>query len=188
LGERQRRELAYHDLDRTWQASRHVNLSDLARQVEAATEGGVQPIVAGALTLQFKAEEMLAALEAVRAAFDETAGAAEGSHAMNQAAGQLCDQVMQASAEISVQVGRGSGLGHEAVTRANASRVTIDALSKAANQIGDIVSVIDQIAAQTNLLALNATIEAARAGKAGARLFGGGLRGQDAGGPNRAID
>ena len=41
------------------------------------------------------------------------------------------------------------------------------ALTKAANQIGDIVSVIDQIAGQTNLLALNATIEAARAGEAG---------------------
>jgi methyl-accepting chemotaxis protein len=64
-------------------------------------------------------------------------------------------------------VQRGSLLGHEAVIRANASRATIDALTKAANQIGDIVSVIDQIAAQTNLLALNATIEAARAGEAG---------------------
>ena len=53
------------------------------------------------------------------------------------------------------------------MARANASRVTIDALAKAADQIGDIVTVINQIAAQTNLLALNATIEAARAGEAG---------------------
>jgi methyl-accepting chemotaxis protein len=51
--------------------------------------------------------------------------------------------------------------------RANGSRATIDALAKAADQIGDIVTVISQIAAQTNLLALNATIEAARAGEAG---------------------
>ena len=157
----------HNDLDRTWQASRRVNLSNLARQVEVATEGGIQPIVDGASTLQLKAEDMLAALEAVRAAFDETARAAEGSRAMNQAAGQLSDQVMQAIAEISEQVRRGSGLGREAVVRANASRATIDALAKAANQIGDIVTVINQIAAQTNLLALNATIEAARAGEAG---------------------
>lgn len=167
LGERQRRELVHNDLDRTWQASRRVNLSNLARQVEITTEGGIQPIVAGAATLQTKAEDMLTALEAVRAAFDETAVAAEGSRTMNQAAGQWSDQVMQAIAEISEQVGRGSSLGREAVVRANASRATIDALTKAANQIGDIVSVIDQIAAQTNLLALNATIEAARAGEAG---------------------
>ena len=167
VGERQRRELVHDDLDRTWQASRRVNLSGLARQVEVATVGGIEPIVAGAATLQTKAESMLVALEAVRAAFDETSRAAEGSRAMNQAAELLSDQVMQAIAEISEQVRRGDSLSREAVTRANASRATIDALTKAANQIGDIVGVINQIAAQTNLLALNATIEAARAGDAG---------------------
>jgi methyl-accepting chemotaxis protein len=167
LGERQRRELVHQDLDRTWQASRRINLSNLSHQVEIATEGGIEPIVAGASTLQVKAGNMLTALEAVRAAFDETASAAESSRAMNLAAGQLSDQVIQAISEISEQVQRGSRIGREAVTRANASRAIIDALTKAANQIGDFVSVIDQIAAQTNLLALNATIEAARAGEAG---------------------
>ncbi|MGA2566541.1 MAG: methyl-accepting chemotaxis protein [Pseudolabrys sp.] len=110
---------------------------------------------------------MLAALETVREAFDETVRAAEGSHAMNLAAGQLSGQVTRAITEISEQVRRGSGLGQEAVARANASRATIDALARAANQIGDIVTVINNIASQTNLLALNATIEAARAGEAG---------------------
>jgi methyl-accepting chemotaxis protein len=40
-------------------------------------------------------------------------------------------------------------------------------LTKAAGRIGDVVELINTIAAQTNLLALNATIEAARAGEAG---------------------
>ena len=167
LGERQRRELVHNDLDRTWQAARRQHLSSLAHHVEQATEIGVQPIVNGAAALQFKAEDMVAALDAVRAAFDETAAAAESSRALNQAAGRLSDQVTQAIDDISAQVTRGSSLGREAVARANASRRTIDALAKAADQIGDIVGVINQIAAQTNLLALNATIEAARAGEAG---------------------
>ncbi|HEY0187347.1 MAG TPA: GAF domain-containing protein [Cellulomonas sp.] len=40
-------------------------------------------------------------------------------------------------------------------------------LGASSSEIGQVVTVIQQIAAQTNLLALNATIEAARAGEAG---------------------
>ncbi|MGA2566540.1 MAG: hypothetical protein ABSF41_06910 [Pseudolabrys sp.] len=45
IGERQRRELVHNDLDRTWQAARRNNLSSLARQVESASEVGIQPII-----------------------------------------------------------------------------------------------------------------------------------------------
>ncbi|QAR32726.1 methyl-accepting chemotaxis protein [Geovibrio thiophilus] len=44
---------------------------------------------------------------------------------------------------------------------------SIDKLGEASSRIGDIISVINDIADQTNLLALNAAIEAARAGEAG---------------------
>ncbi|MGC8654476.1 MAG: methyl-accepting chemotaxis protein [Candidatus Kryptoniota bacterium] len=43
----------------------------------------------------------------------------------------------------------------------------VEKLGESSKQIGDIVSVIDDIADQTNLLALNAAIEAARAGEQG---------------------
>ena len=167
VGERQRRDLIHGDLDRSWQALRRSHLSNLAKDVEAATEVGIKPIADGAVTLQYKANQMASGLDVVRAAFDDTAHAAQSSRAVNEAAGQLTDQVVKAIADISEQMARGSGIGREAMARAEASRVTIDALAKAADQIGDIVSVINGIAAQTNLLALNATIEAARAGEAG---------------------
>jgi methyl-accepting chemotaxis protein len=49
----------------------------------------------------------------------------------------------------------------------NRSADTVRELGKSSDQIGEIISVIDDIADQTNLLALNAAIEAARAGEQG---------------------
>jgi len=49
----------------------------------------------------------------------------------------------------------------------NKSAETVKALGKSSDQIGEIITVIDDIANQTNLLALNAAIEAARAGEQG---------------------
>jgi methyl-accepting chemotaxis protein len=51
--------------------------------------------------------------------------------------------------------------------RAKALRGSMDSLRAKSEDIGRIISVIDDIADQTNLLALNAAIEAARAGDAG---------------------
>ena len=69
--------------------------------------------------------------------------------------------------EISRQLGQTSMLVRVAAGEAGVTNDQIGALANAAQKIGDVVKLIQDIAGQTNLLALNATIEAARAGEAG---------------------
>jgi len=70
-------------------------------------------------------------------------------------------------AEIAQQAARSNEVGARAVEEANRTAETMNALAASASRIGEVVGLIQGVAAQTNLLALNATIEAARAGDAG---------------------
>ncbi|MEI6556999.1 MAG: methyl-accepting chemotaxis protein [Rhodospirillaceae bacterium] len=58
-------------------------------------------------------------------------------------------------------------IANRALAEAESARATVGGLSVAGDRIGEVVTLISNIASQTNLLALNATIEAARAGDAG---------------------
>lgn len=69
--------------------------------------------------------------------------------------------------DISRQATHAAGIASRAVNRAQETDGTVQGLAKSAGRIGEVVGLINSIAAQTNLLALNATIEAARAGDAG---------------------
>ena len=69
--------------------------------------------------------------------------------------------------DISQQAAHAAGIASRAVSQARETDGTVQGLTKSAGRIGEVVGLINSIAAQTNLLALNATIEAARAGEAG---------------------
>lgn len=77
------------------------------------------------------------------------------------------EQLSSSIEEIGRQVNQSRGIVSEAMNGAIATNKKVGELSKAANGIGEVISLIQSIAEQTNLLALNATIEAARAGDAG---------------------
>ncbi len=76
-------------------------------------------------------------------------------------------QMSSAATEIGQQVAQTTKIVRDAVSKVHATNDEFDGLSNAAQKIGDVINLIQQISGQTNLLALNATIEAARAGEAG---------------------
>ncbi len=96
-----------------------------------------------------------------------SASAAELASANTQAVAAATEQLSATSAEISRQVERSADVAREAVNQATEVNKAVEGLSEVARRIGEVVGLIQAVAAQTRLLALNATIEAARAGDAG---------------------
>ena len=98
----------------------------------------------------------------------ERAGRAAGEASSNVAqAAAAAEQLSSSVAEIARQTATSTDVATRAVAEARRSVSIMEALGEAASRIGEVVGLIQSIAAQTNLLALNATIEAARAGEAG---------------------
>jgi len=82
-------------------------------------------------------------------------------------AADATDELSISITEIARQITQTNNVVHMAVDEAQATDGEMTSLAESAQKIGDIVKLIQTIAAQTNLLALNATIEAARAGETG---------------------
>jgi methyl-accepting chemotaxis protein len=95
----------------------------------------------------------------VRASHETSTNVENAAIATNQLSGSV--------KEISDQVIQTANVVRHAVNKTKSTNDVFVGLTHETQKIGDVVKLIQQIAAQTNLLALNATIEAARAGDAG---------------------
>ncbi|WP_421781875.1 methyl-accepting chemotaxis protein [Kiloniella litopenaei] len=95
------------------------------------------------------------------------ANAANEASANVQTVASASEQLAASIKEIGMQVSKSTQVASDAVTQANETNNVIQGLDQSAQKIGEVLSLINDIAEQTNLLALNATIEAARAGEAG---------------------
>lgn len=84
-----------------------------------------------------------------------------------QTVAAAAEEMVASVEEITRQVGQAMAIAAKAVTSAERTMKIMDGLAEDAQQIGEVIELIESIADQTNLLALNATIEAARAGEAG---------------------
>jgi methyl-accepting chemotaxis protein len=91
---------------------------------------------------------------------EETSASMEQISAAVKKNAESAQQASQFATETRAVADRGGQVVAEAVT-------TMSQIEQSSRKIGDIITVIDEIARQTNLLALNAAVEAARAGEAG---------------------
>lgn len=102
-------------------------------------------------------------LKAIRLASETTASVSDDISSVSTAVSQMTATISEI-AHNSDTVARNT---NRTSTLAKDSNQEVCELGKAAEEIGKVTEVIEDIAEQTNLLALNATIEAARAGDAG---------------------
>lgn len=84
-----------------------------------------------------------------------------------QRVAQAATQLTGSARDVGREIERSATIARDAVARAEETTHIVTGLSEAAEKIGAVIGLIEQVAGQTNLLALNATIEAARAGEAG---------------------
>jgi methyl-accepting chemotaxis protein len=126
---------------------------DLAMAFVNGASSVIKKVASSALQMQSTAESMAAATHQTN----------QQSTTVSAATEQLAASVNEIARQI-VESSRVVGI---AVTQAKDSERMVGELVVAAQKVGDVTKIINDIAGQTNLLALNATIEAARAGEAG---------------------
>ncbi len=97
----------------------------------------------------------------------DVAAVAQGATGTAQTVASAAEELAASISDISHRVTDSAQASASASAEAERTNTTVQALVVAADRIGEVVQLINSIAAQTNLLALNATIEAARAGEAG---------------------
>ncbi|EEA95889.1 methyl-accepting chemotaxis protein [Pseudovibrio sp. JE062] len=117
--------------------------------------------------LESTAKSMASISEQTNTEAQTVSSASEQSLMNLQAVAGAAEELSATVGEIDREVRRSADVSKQAAEKAAAAEVSVNGLMEAAQRIGEVVSLINDIADQTNLLALNATIEAARAGEAG---------------------
>ena len=149
------------------QARRRAEIDTATRSFAGKIDVVVNAVASSAQRMRGNAERLTASAESTQEAATSVSSAAVQASANVETVAAAAEELSASIGEIGRYVGEATEVAERAVTEAQATNETVRGLADAANRIGEVVELINSIAAQTNLLALNATIEAARAGEAG---------------------
>ena len=162
------RDAAAHDAQtKASSAARRTELIRFADDFETAVGAIVSNVSASAVQLESAAGTLTRTAETTQSLSSQVAGASEEASSNMQSVATATEELSASVNEIGRRVRESNKIADAAVNQAQQTDGRIGKLSRAAQEIGDVVKLITAIAEQTNLLALTATIEAARAGDAG---------------------
>ena len=142
-------------------------MNNIAQRLESEVLAIVEQVAGAASQLQDIATEMSNMAEVSQSKSADGAQLTELAANNMSTVASAAQELAVSVAEISQQVAGAASATNDAVDQAARTNQTVEGLAEGANRIGEVVTLIQDIAEQTNLLALNATIEAARAGEAG---------------------
>jgi methyl-accepting chemotaxis protein len=134
---------------------------------DAKMRSQMNAVLACVQTMSGAAKDLAATSETIETEAAITAATAVATDEHVSIVNESTSHLSSAISEIALQTRTASDVVRGITTKASSAKQRVTGLTKAADQIGAVVGLIERIAAQTNLLALNATIEAARAGAAG---------------------
>lgn len=140
-----------------------TDLNTAARQLRTALE----TIDSTANSIHTDTEQLTRAVDTLQGRSEQQAASLEETAA---ALNQIVETVRKSAEGASHARRVVAGADENAKRSVNVVKQAVDAMagiSKSADQISQIIGLMDEIAFQTNLLALNAGVEAARAGEAG---------------------
>ena len=155
------------DAERIAAEDRKAAMHALAREFEEAVGGLVSKFRTSSDNATRRAHAFMADAEETSGKMAEVSSASEQATGNVETVAAAAEELFASIGEISRQVQETSTLARKAADEATTAVDRMGGLTSTADRIGEVVTLITDIANQTNLLALNATIEAARAGDAG---------------------
>jgi methyl-accepting chemotaxis protein len=149
------------------EAEKRRALDALAANFEARVRGIVDAVSQAAEEMQQTSRALAGAANTTREQTQAVASGAGQATTNVQTVAVAAEELSASIGEIGRQMVRAAATSRAAADEGQKTNASVSGLAQAAEKIGEVVALINDIASQTNLLALNATIEAARAGEAG---------------------
>ena len=148
-------------------AARQKSVDALIEEFRDQVQSLLQTVASNMDQMQSSANSLSSMATQTTSQASGVATASEEASQNVQAVAAAAEELSASISEISRQVSQTKEIVTKASDATSQTNTKIGGLAESAQKIGEVISMIQDIAEQTNLLALNATIEAARAGEAG---------------------